>query len=41
MGDNKRLTMRYVDMIHPQPVDTRTGDEIALDVIQRLNLKVE
>lgn len=40
MGENKRLTVRYVDMINPQPVDNRTGDEIALDVINKLGLKV-
>lgn len=40
MGDNKRLTVRYEDIINPKPIDTRTGDEIALDVIQKLKLKV-
>lgn len=41
MGENKRLSVRYSDIIYPKPVDSRTGDEIALDVIQRLDLKVE
>lgn len=40
MGQNKYLNVHYDDLIHPKPVDTRSGDEIALDVIQRLDLKV-
>lgn len=40
-SDNKRLTKRYLDLISkPQKKDTRTGDEIAVDVINRLGLKV-
>ena len=39
--DNKRLQNRYVDLLKPKKVDNRSGDEIALDVITRLNLKVE
>lgn len=30
---------RYYDVIHPQPVDNRTGEEIAAEVIARLGLK--
>lgn len=40
-AENKQLTKRYMDIIRPKPVDTRTGDEIALDVITRLGLKVD
>lgn len=40
-SEGKRLTTRYMDMIKPKPVDNRTGDEIAYDVIKRLGLKVE
>lgn len=41
MGENKRLTKRYAEALKPQKIDNRSGDEIALDVIKRLNLKVE
>lgn len=41
MGENKRLTKRYAEALQPQKIDNRSGDEIALDVINRLNLKVE
>lgn len=40
-GENKRLTMRYTDMLKPVHRETRSGDEIALDVISRLGLKVK
>lgn len=40
-GNNQRLTKRYIDIVMPEPVDPRSGDEIALDVISRLDLKVE
>ena len=32
---------RYADLIDNTPKDTRTGDEIALDVIKRAGLKVK
>lgn len=31
---------RYIDLIQPVKVDTRTGDEIAAEVIKKLGLKV-
>lgn len=34
------LTKRYTEIIHPVPQDTRTGDEIAEDVIKRAGLVV-
>lgn len=40
-AENKKLVKRYIDIINPRPVDNRSGDEIALDVINRLGLKVE
>lgn len=40
-AQQQRLTSRYVDIIKPQKIDNRSGDEIALDVIERLGLKVE
>ena len=39
-AQDMRLTARYEDLIRPKRTDTRTGDEIALDVITRLGLKV-
>lgn len=40
-AEGKKLTVRYVDYIHPKPVDNRTGDEIALSVIEKLGLKTQ
>lgn len=41
-AENKRLTKRYLELIaKPEKEDRRTGDEIARDVIERLNLKVK
>lgn len=40
-GQGKALTARYYDLIHPKEIDPRSGDEIALDVINRLGLKVD
>lgn len=40
-AQNKYLRKSYFDVVHPQPIDTRSGDEIAEDVINRLGLKVE
>lgn len=34
------LTKRYADIIKPGPVDSRTGEEIAADVIKKAGLKV-
>lgn len=34
------LSVRYDDIIHPKPRDTRTGEEIAADIIKRAGLKV-
>lgn len=35
---NKYLTVRYKDLIYPKKEDTRTGDEVALQVITKLGL---
>lgn len=40
-ADNKRLTNRFLDLLKRKPVDKRTGDEIASDVITRLGLKLK
>lgn len=34
----KYMTLRYYDVINPKPVDSRSGDEVAADVIMRLGL---
>lgn len=31
---------RYYDILHPAPVDDRSADEVAADVIGRMGLKV-
>ena len=38
-GQNKYLNVRFSDLIKPKEVDERTGNEIALDVIRKLNLR--
>lgn len=35
------LSKRYAELIDDKPQDTRTGDEIAADVIQRCGLVVK
>ena len=35
---NKALKIDYLEMLEPKEVDTRTGDEIALDVIAKAGL---
>ena len=37
-GENKYIQRSWLDIIDPKPVDTRSGDEIALDVIERTGL---
>lgn len=34
-------TQRYAEMIHLKPSDTRSGEEIAADVIMQCGLKVK
>lgn len=38
-GHGKVLTTMYNDLIDPKPVDNRSGDEVAMDVINKLGLK--
>ena len=38
-GQNKYPVQRYVELL--KPIDTRSGDEIAADVIQTLGLSFE
>lgn len=35
-SENKRPSQRFIDYLHPLPQDTRSGDEIALDIIEKL-----
>lgn len=39
--DGKRITKRYADTIFHAKEDSRTGDEIAFEVIANLRLKVK
>ena len=38
-ANNRRYTISLYDMMHPKPVDNRTGEEIAMDVIKNAGLK--
>ena len=35
---NKFIDTSYSEILNPKPVDTRSGDEIALDVMQKAGL---
>lgn len=37
--EGRRFTKRFADFINPQPIDDRSGDEIAEEVINRLGLR--
>ena len=37
IGMRKCLTMSYYDLINPKPVDTRSAQEIADDLTNRIN----
>lgn len=39
LGQMKSLNVRYYDLVNPRPKETRTGDEIALDVIEKAGLR--
>ena len=40
-GQNKYLTERWLDLITLQKRDTRSADEIALDIISRAGLRLK
>ena len=40
-GKQQTLTIRYCDIIDKSKPDSRTGDEIALEIIQKHGLKVK
>jgi len=35
----QKVDERYIEIIRPKPVDNRSGEEIAAEVISRLGLK--
>lgn len=39
-GGGSYVTARYYDLIHPKPVDTRSGDEIANDILVRAGVTI-
>ena len=39
-GNNKAMSKRYFELIKPEMTCNRSGDDVALDVIKRLGLKV-
>ena len=41
MGQRVQSVQRFAELIDHAPQDTRSGDEIAADVIQRCGLKVK
>lgn len=40
MGGGSYITAKLADIINPKPVDNRTGDEIAADIIKRAGIEV-
>lgn len=34
------ITAKFADIINPKPVDNRTGEEIAADIIKRAGIEV-
>lgn len=34
------MTTKFADIINPKPVDNRTGEEIAADIIKRSGIEV-
>ena len=34
------MTAKFADIINPKPVDNRTGEEIAADIIKRAGIEV-
>lgn len=39
INNDKHMTQRYYDLLHPPAEDNRTGDEIAADVIAKTGIK--
>ena len=40
MGGGSYITAKFADIINPKPVDNRTGEEIAADIIKRAGIEV-
>ena len=40
MGGGSYITAKLADIINPKPVDNRTGEEIAADIIKRSGIEV-
>ena len=40
MGGGSYITAKIADIINPKPVDDRTGEEIAADIIKRAGIEV-
>ena len=40
MGGGSYITAKFSDIINPKPVDKRTGEEIAADIIKRSGIEV-
>ena len=40
MGGGSYITAKFADIINPKPVDKRTGEEIAADIIKRAGIEV-
>ena len=40
MGGGSYITAKFVDIINPKPVEKRTGEEIAADIIKRAGIEV-
>ena len=40
IGGGSYITAKLADIINPKPVDNRTGEEIAADIIKRAGIEV-
>lgn len=40
IGGGSYITAKFEDIINPKPVDNRTGEEIAADIIKRAGIEV-
>ncbi len=40
MSQGSYTVARFYDIINPKPIDTRSGDEIAADIIKRAGIEV-
>ena len=40
MGGGSYITAKLADIINPKPVENRTGEEIAADIIKRAGIEV-